>query len=123
LSSEGRPAGPVSEANMRQEVTTTERRIDDGVVVLRDVMDTDGEAIYECLTTEREIAQWTRIPWPYTRGHLHDFMALVGRARHSRSDIVLAIAEAGADERFLGCIGVHRIGATAVPRSAMLPDE
>ncbi len=100
----------------------TVRRWDDGRVVLRDIADTDGDAIYERLSTDRDIARWTRIPWPYTRGHLHDFMALVGRTRIGESDIVLAICEPG-DDRLLGCIGVHRIGARAVPRSAMLPDE
>jgi RimJ/RimL family protein N-acetyltransferase len=49
-------------------------------------------------------------------------MGLVGRARLGRSDLVLAIADP-LDDRLLGCIGVHRIGARAVPRSAMLPDE
>ena len=97
-------------------------RVSDGVVVLRDIVDTDSEAIFECLTTDADIARWTCIPWPYTRGHLHDFMGLVGRARLGRSDLVLAIADP-VDDHLLGCIGVHRIGARAVPRSAMLPDE
>ncbi|HEY1737730.1 MAG TPA: GNAT family N-acetyltransferase [Acidimicrobiia bacterium] len=101
---------------------STVPRISDGVVVLRDIVDTDSEAIYECLTTDADIARWTRIPWPYTRGHLHDFMGLVGRARLGRSDLVLAIADP-ADDRLVGCIGIHRIGSRAVPRSAMLPDE
>ena len=49
-------------------------------------------------------------------------MGLVGRARLGRSDLVLAIADP-VDDHLLGCIGIHRIGARAVPRSAMLPDE
>ena len=98
------------------------RRISDGSVVLRDVAESDGEAIFEFLTSDPDIARWTRIPWPYTRAHLHDFMALAGRARRARSDVVLAIADPD-DDRFLGCIGLHRIGARPVPRSAMLPDE
>ncbi len=98
------------------------RRFEDGAVVLRDITEADGEAIFQPLTTDPDIAYWTRIPWPYTRAHLHDFMALVGRARRSRTDVVLAIAEP-VDERLLGCIGIHRIGAPTVPRSALLPDE
>jgi RimJ/RimL family protein N-acetyltransferase len=94
----------------------------DQVVVLRDIVDDDSEAIYEYLTTDRDISRWTRIPWPYTRSHLADFMALVGRARPGRTDLVLAISEAP-DDRLLGCIGIHRIGASVVPRSAMLPNE
>lgn len=97
-------------------------RLNDGTAVLRDIVDADSEAIFECLTTDADIARWTRIPWPYTRGHLHDFMGLVGRARFSRGDLVLAIADP-VDDRLLGCIGIHRIGARPVPRSAMLPDE
>ena len=41
-------------------------RVSDGVVVLRDIVDTDSEAIFEPLTTDADIAKWTRIPWPYT---------------------------------------------------------
>jgi RimJ/RimL family protein N-acetyltransferase len=49
-------------------------------------------------------------------------MALVGRARLGRTDLVLAIADP-ADDLLLGCVGIHRIGAAPIPRSAMLPDE
>jgi RimJ/RimL family protein N-acetyltransferase len=98
------------------------RRIEADGVVLRDIVAGDGEAIYGYLTADPEIAKWTRIPWPYTRGHLADFMALVGRARPSRTDIVLAVTEPG-DDRIAGCIGIHRVGARSIPRSAMLPDE
>jgi RimJ/RimL family protein N-acetyltransferase len=98
------------------------RRLEDGVVVLRDVVQSDGETIYGYLTSDPDIAKWTRIPWPYTRSHLADFMMLVGRTQHGRTDIVLAITEPGNDE-LLGCVGLHRIGAKRVARSALLPDE
>jgi RimJ/RimL family protein N-acetyltransferase len=98
------------------------RRIEDSVVALRDVVPSDGETIFGYLTTDPDIAKWTRIPWPYTRGHLSDFMTVVGRTQTGRSDIVLAITEPGNDE-LLGCIGLHRIGGKTVPRSALLPDE
>ncbi len=97
-------------------------RLQDDRVVLRGIVERDAEALFGHLSSDPDIARWTRIPWPYTRGHLRDFMALVGRARLGSTDLVLAITEPDADT-LVGSVGVHRMGGAEHPRSALLANE
>jgi RimJ/RimL family protein N-acetyltransferase len=98
------------------------RTLSDGVVALRPVTRDDGPAILAALSTDTTVAQWTRVPWPYTRAHLEEFLRAVEAWHHGAGDLALAVVDATTGD-FLGCMGLHRIGAPDVPRSAFLPDE
>ncbi len=99
-----------------------EERLHGDKIALRPVVDRDGEAIFGYLSTDPEIAHWTRIPWPYTRGHLAAFLGQVDASRSGTSELVCAVTTADSDV-LIGCCGVYRIGATWQPRSSFLPAE
>lgn len=95
--------------------------IDAGVVV-RPLVRADGDALMRYLSADPEIARWTRIPWPYTRGHLRGFLDQVERWRSGATDLVCAIT-LPEDDELIGCCGVHRIGEASPARSSLLANE
>jgi RimJ/RimL family protein N-acetyltransferase len=103
-------------------VAVLDRTLSDGVVALRPVARSDGPAILAALSTDTTVARWTRVPWPYTRAHLEEFLRAVEAWHRGAGDLALAVTDATSGE-FLGCMGLHRIAASDAPRSAFLPDE
>jgi RimJ/RimL family protein N-acetyltransferase len=103
-------------------VVVLDRPLRDGVVALRPVDRRDGRAILAALSSDPTVARWTRVPWPYTRAHLEEFLRAVEAWHSGRNDLALAVTDDDTDE-FLGCMGLHRIGLPEVARSAFLPDE
>src|SRR5436305_14348145 len=91
----------------------------DGVVALRAVAESDGPDIMEALSSDPSVARWTRVPWPYTRAHLDEFMRAVHTWHQSGTDLALAVTDADGGG-FLGGMGLHSIGHAEVPRSAFL---
>lgn len=99
-----------------------DRDLTDGVVRLRPVAASDGPAIFAALSTDRSVSQWTRVPWPYTKSHLQEFLHAVDIWHAGHGDLALTVVDATTAE-FLGCFGLHRIGRPSLPRSAFLADE
>ena len=97
-------------------------RLADGTVVLRPVTRADAAELYDVIHRDASIAPWTRMPWPYTRGHAAAFVGLSERGWRSGSDAACAIVDPDS-RRIVGGIGLHRIGAAPVARSSYLPDE
>jgi RimJ/RimL family protein N-acetyltransferase len=73
----------------------------DEAIVLRPYSEADVDDLHAALQ-DPEIAEWTNVPHPYTRGHALRFIA-EGPARSD--ELTLAIRDAG-DGRLLGSIGV-----------------
>jgi len=96
--------------------------LDDGTVTLRPIVPDDGPAVLDALSNDPSVARWTRVPWPYTRAHLEEFLHAVTVWHAGTSDLALGIVD-HETQAFLGCIGLHRIGLSRSPRSAFLPDE
>ena len=99
-----------------------EGALTDGVVRLRPIVADDGAAIFAALSTDPSVAQWTRVPWPYTRSHLQEFLHAVEIWHAGRNDLALAVVDATTGD-FLGCFGLHRIARPEASRSAFLADE
>lgn len=93
----------------------------DGDLVLRPFEPGDVDVLTETISAHRDISRWTRIPWPYERAHATDFVARSAVAWRTGTDASFAITDAAG--RVVGSVGIHRLGAPAVTRSAMLPDE
>ncbi len=91
-------------------------------VSIRPLVRTDGEAVFNYLSSDSTISQWTRIPWPYTRAHLEGFLARIDQFRTVGADVVAAVT-VGGDDRLVGCCGLHRIDADWQPRSSFIPNE
>jgi RimJ/RimL family protein N-acetyltransferase len=77
----------------------------DGVVALREWSDADAPALIAPLN-EPEIARWTRVPSPYTRGNAEEYLAGREPRRESGEELSLAIVSAASGE-LLGSIGVR----------------
>jgi RimJ/RimL family protein N-acetyltransferase len=103
-------------------VVVLDRDLTDGLVRLRPVVPADGAAIFAALSTDPSVSRWTRVPWPYTKSHLQEFMHAVDIWHAGQSDLALTVVDAATDD-FLGCFGLHRIGRPEAPRSAFLADE
>jgi RimJ/RimL family protein N-acetyltransferase len=94
----------------------------DDVITLRPFVRSDIDWLVDEIGTHRDISEWTRIPWPYERHHAEDFLARVPDGFAAGTDAAFAVVSQ-TDERLLGAVGLHRIGAPPRRRSAMLPDE
>ncbi len=104
------------------EVALLDGTLTDGTVTLRAVDGGDGSDVFAALSSDPTVARWTRVPWPYTRAHLDEFLRAVKVWHSGRTDLALAITDSGTGE-FFGCMGLHRVGYPDLPRSAFLPDE
>ena len=106
----------------KADVVTESDILTDGTVALRPLHRDHAEGLFACLSTDPEIARWTRVPWPYTRAHLRAYLDDAQRSVASGRDLLYVVGTPERDD-VLGCVGLHRIGATPQPRSSFRPNE
>jgi RimJ/RimL family protein N-acetyltransferase len=105
---------------VRARLTLPDAGLTDGVVALRRWRADDEDWVYATCSRERDISQWTRVPWPYRRAHAREFLGRAFQQWEAGTDATFVIVDA-ADAARLGAIGVHRIDGD--PEGAEPPDE
>lgn len=86
----------------------------DGVVLLREPLESDVDAIAEG-ARDLDVAFFTRVPSPYTRTHGEEFVAQIPPWWAAATDAVWAVCDPAQPAVLLGLVGLHGIDLTGEP--------
>lgn len=93
------------------------RPLTDGVVLLREPVETDIDAIALAASTP-DVAHFTTVPSPYSRADGEGFVARVRPWWAAGTDAVWAVCDVRSPELLLGMVGLHDIDRTGDPGGA-----
>ena len=90
------------------------RDLGDGVVLLREPVHADAEAILDG-ASDPVTVRWTRVPSPYSLEMAHGFVDTIEAGWAEGTTCIWAICAAAAPDELLGVIGLHGVDLSGEP--------
>jgi RimJ/RimL family protein N-acetyltransferase len=88
--------------------------LSDGVVLLREPLASDGEAIIAGATTP-DVVRYTVVPSPYGPDDLASILRIAAQGWTKATDAVFAVCDAEHPDELLGLLGLHGVDLTGEP--------
>jgi RimJ/RimL family protein N-acetyltransferase len=93
------------------------RDLTDGLVLLREPVEGDAEAIISGATTP-DVVRYTHVPSPYGPEDVASILRISREGWESATDAVFAVCDATAPGDLLGLLGLHGVDLTGEPGGA-----
>lgn len=90
------------------------RDLTDGVVLLREPLHADAEAILDG-ASDPDTVRWTKVPSPYSLELAHGFVDSIRAGWDDGTTCIWAVCDATAPDELLGVIGLHDVDLSGEP--------